>query len=132
MDGQPFFLVNKAVDPGLIDVLREDIIPRLLRDVPGQPSEQQLNDDPTLHRFTMVFDREGYSPAFIGAASRRGLDDSNSKGVFDVAIDARPTGRPVFRGEEDGDKGPQASVVFIGEKKPTTVHDESRHEEQSR
>ncbi|HRI72196.1 MAG TPA: hypothetical protein PK156_48515 [Polyangium sp.] len=35
MDGQPFFLVNKVVDPGLIDVLREDIIPRLVRDVPG-------------------------------------------------------------------------------------------------
>ena len=65
MDGQPFFLVNKAVDPGLIEVLREDVIPRLLRDVPAQPSEQQLNADPTLHRFTMVFDREGYSPDFM-------------------------------------------------------------------
>ncbi len=71
MDGQPFFLVNKAVDPGLIDVLREDIIPRLLRDVPEQPSEQQLNADPMLHRFTIVFDREGYSPAFMLEAKKQ-------------------------------------------------------------
>lgn len=71
MDGQPFFVVNKAVDPGLIDVLREDIIPRLLRDVPGQPSEEQLNAAPLLHRFTIVFDREGYSPAFMLEAKKQ-------------------------------------------------------------
>lgn len=71
MDGQPFFLVNKAVDPGLLDVLREDIIPRLLRDVPGQPSEEQLNADPLLHRFTLVFDREGYSPEFMLEAKKK-------------------------------------------------------------
>ena len=29
IDGQPFFLLNKAVDPGLIKVMQEDIIPRL-------------------------------------------------------------------------------------------------------
>lgn len=71
MDGQPFFLVNKVVDPGLIDVLREDIIPRLLCDVPGQPTDEQLNADLTLHRFTVVFDREGYSPAFMLEAKKQ-------------------------------------------------------------
>jgi hypothetical protein len=71
MDGQPFFLVNKVVDPGLIDVLREDIIPRLLRDVPGQPADEQLIADLTLHRFTIVFDREGYSPAFMLEAKKQ-------------------------------------------------------------
>jgi len=34
-------------------------------DVPGQPSEELLEADPLLHRFTVVFDREGYSPAFL-------------------------------------------------------------------
>lgn len=62
MDGQPFFAVNKAVDPGLVKVMEEDIVPRLESDVPNQPSAAQLDADPLLHRFMLVFDREGYSP----------------------------------------------------------------------
>ena len=62
MDGKPFFRINQAVDPGLIAVLRDEIIPVLLRDVPGQPSAQELEADPLLHRFTIIVDREGYSP----------------------------------------------------------------------
>ena len=65
MDGQPFFVVNQAVDPGLIKVLEQDILPRLDEGVPGQPSEALLEADPLLHRFTLVFDREGYSPKFL-------------------------------------------------------------------
>ena len=48
MDGQPFFAVNQAADPGLIQVLEQDILPRLLRDVPGQPDEEALEGDPLL------------------------------------------------------------------------------------
>lgn len=65
MDGQPFFVVNQAVDPGLIKVIEQDIVPRLDDDVPGQPNKQVLEADPLWHRFTLVFDREGYSPAFL-------------------------------------------------------------------
>lgn len=64
MDGQPFFAINKVVDPGLIKVIEEDIVPRLIREVPSQPSQAQLDADLLLHRFTLVFDREGYSPEF--------------------------------------------------------------------
>lgn len=60
MDGQPFFAVNVAVDPGLIQVIEQDILPRLLRDA--------LGGDPLLHRFTLVFDREGYSPDLMQRA----------------------------------------------------------------
>ena len=67
MDGQPFFVVSQAVDPGLLKVMEHDLIPRLEKDVPNQPSQQQLADDPSLHRFTVVFDREGYSPGFLAA-----------------------------------------------------------------
>ena len=63
--GQPFFVVEKTVDPGLLEVLRKDIVPRLLREVPQQPSEEQLEKDPHLCRFVLVFDREGYSPGFF-------------------------------------------------------------------
>ena len=65
MDGQPFFVVSQAVDPGLLQVLREKIVPRLKTEVPGQPTAAQLEADPLLHRFTLIFDREGYSPDFF-------------------------------------------------------------------
>ena len=65
MDSQPFFLINKEIDPGLIKVLENEIVPRLERDVPCQPSLFQQDEDPYIHRFTLVFDREGYSPVFF-------------------------------------------------------------------
>lgn len=65
LDGRPFFLVSRPVDPGLIEVLRTEIIPRLLADAPGQPSAAQLAEDRLRHRFTLVFDRAGYSPEFF-------------------------------------------------------------------
>jgi len=66
MDGQPFFLITKDVDPGLIKVLTHDIVPRLVNDIPNQPSSEELEDEESLvHRFTLVFDREGYSPDFF-------------------------------------------------------------------
>ncbi len=63
--GQPFFVIEKVVDPGLLQVLCEDIVPRLLRDVPYQPSEKELEANPYRCRFVLVFDREGYSPQFF-------------------------------------------------------------------
>jgi hypothetical protein len=63
--GQPFFSVERPIDHGLLEALRSDIVPRLLRDVPAQPTTQQLQADPCRSRFVIVFDREGYSPAFL-------------------------------------------------------------------
>lgn len=63
--GQPFFVVEKQIDRGMLEALRTEIVPRLLKDVPGQPDEKELAADPLLHRFIIVFDREGYSPAFF-------------------------------------------------------------------
>jgi hypothetical protein len=63
--GQPFFVIERPVDQGMLEAIQNDIVPRLLADVPGQPTKQQLDDDPHLHRFVMLFDREGYSPAFF-------------------------------------------------------------------
>jgi hypothetical protein len=64
--GLPLFVVEKTADHGLLEALRTDIVPRLLRDVPGQPSEEQLAADPHRCRLVLVFDREGYTPAFFG------------------------------------------------------------------
>jgi transposase len=63
--GRPFFVIEKEIDPGLLNTLRHDIVPRLLEQVPDQPSQQQLNKDPYRCRFVLVYDREGYSPAFF-------------------------------------------------------------------
>jgi hypothetical protein len=63
--GRPFFVVSKTVDPGLLKTLRGDIVPRLLRDIPDQPTEQELKVNAQQCRFILVFDREGYSPAFF-------------------------------------------------------------------
>ncbi|MGH8583767.1 MAG: putative transposase, partial [Gammaproteobacteria bacterium] len=71
MDGQPFFVVSQAVDPGLLRVLEQEIIPRLERDLPREQSPEELAADPLLHRFTVVFDREGYSPAFLARMKQK-------------------------------------------------------------
>ena len=42
MFGQPFFLIHQPVDPGLIQSLKEEIVPRLELDVPGQPTAEEL------------------------------------------------------------------------------------------
>jgi hypothetical protein len=65
MDGQPFFAINQAVDPGMIKVIEGEILPELDRRVPVQADAEPLAADPRLHRFTLVFDREGYSPDFF-------------------------------------------------------------------
>lgn len=65
MDGQPFFVVTKEVDSGLLKVLAEEIVPRLEQDVPNQPTSEELASDRWLHRFVIIFDREGYSPDFF-------------------------------------------------------------------
>jgi hypothetical protein len=63
MDGQPFLYVNKEVDPGLIATLKQNVIPWLEASVTKTAEqERRLAADVRAHWFTMVFDREGYSP----------------------------------------------------------------------
>ena len=62
---QPFFCVNAPVNPGLLEMIRREIVPRLEQDVANQPSEAELEANPWLFRFALIFDREGYSPNFF-------------------------------------------------------------------
>ena len=64
LDGAPFFVIAQSVNPDLIAALRQSIVPRLLAQAP-QPQAQALKADPLLPRFTLIFDREGYSPDFF-------------------------------------------------------------------
>jgi hypothetical protein len=63
--GQPFFAVERPIDHGLLEALRSDIVPRLLKDVPSQPTAEELEDNRYRARFVILFDREGYSPEFF-------------------------------------------------------------------
>lgn len=63
--GMPFFVISTPFTTGLLDMLRNEIVPRLLKDVPQQHTEEELASDRYLARFTLVFDREGYSPEFF-------------------------------------------------------------------
>ena len=65
MDGQPFMVVNKVVDPGMIKVIENDILPELAARVPAQAERTAASTRPYPHKFTLVFDREGFSPELM-------------------------------------------------------------------
>jgi len=65
LDGLPFFKINQAVDPGLVRVLEEQIVPELETRIPHQPGQAELDADPLRMRFRLIFDREGYSPGLF-------------------------------------------------------------------
>ena len=60
--GMPYFVVTGEVNEKLGEMLSSEIIPRLMKQVALPVSEQDLMQDPDLPRFTLTFDREGYSP----------------------------------------------------------------------
>jgi hypothetical protein len=71
LGGEPFFVITQLINPGLVGVLRAQIVPRLLREAP-QPTQAALEADPDAVRFTLVVDREAYSPAlFAELAAQR-------------------------------------------------------------
>lgn len=63
--GRPFFVISTPFTSGLLDMLENEIVPQLRRDVPNQPDKLELANDRYLNRFVLVFDREGYSPEFF-------------------------------------------------------------------
>ena len=47
--GQPFFVVREVINAGMLSVLQDKIVPRLLQDVPKQPVQEQLEAYPYLY-----------------------------------------------------------------------------------
>jgi hypothetical protein len=60
--GMPYFVVSGEVNEKLGEMLSEKIIPQLKEQIALAVSDEQLSNDPDLPRFTITFDREGYSP----------------------------------------------------------------------
>jgi hypothetical protein len=73
LDGQPFLYINKEVDHGLVQELREEFGPWLEANVVvSEQQRQRMEADPRVPRFTLIFDREGYSPElFLELQQRR-------------------------------------------------------------
>ena len=70
--GQPYFVVHKTINEGMIRTILDDIIPELDKSLPNQSSAEELEKKPLLHRYMLVFDREAYSvPFFIELKKQR-------------------------------------------------------------
>jgi hypothetical protein len=50
--------------------MERDLIPRLEKDVPNQPSQQQLEDDPSLHAPVLLQHEKGLSDNIEGPTIR--------------------------------------------------------------
>lgn len=64
-EGLPFLVVTGEVNEKLQEIILDKIVPELLGNVALKISDAQLESDPDLPRFTLVFDREAYSPKFF-------------------------------------------------------------------
>jgi hypothetical protein len=63
LNGEPFCYFNQAVDHGLVQAMRGDVLPWLKANAPlSAEHEQRMAANPRVPRFTVIFDREGYSP----------------------------------------------------------------------
>jgi hypothetical protein len=72
LGGNPFFYINKAVDPGLLSVLESEIVPQIESNLASCPYDPTIaKPSKPLHQFTLLFDREGYSPDFMKRMSEK-------------------------------------------------------------
>jgi len=63
--GMPYFYVTGNVNEKLQFAIVNEIIPKLINDIPCKYSDKELEADDEIARFTLVFDREAYSPVLF-------------------------------------------------------------------
>ena len=68
LGGAPLLCVHKQVDPALVAELRDGLLPQL-EELGLLPAAQE----PSRPRLTLVFDREGWSPALFAQLAERGI-----------------------------------------------------------
>ena len=74
LEGQPFCYFNQAVDHGLVQAMRGEVLPWLEANVSlSAEQRQRVAADPRVPRFTVIFDREGYSPDLFGELQAQGI-----------------------------------------------------------
>jgi hypothetical protein len=99
--GLPFFFITAEVNEKMIEMLEDEIVPRLLELHPvSQEQRRQMDENPDYPLFTLVFDREAYSPALFKRlwekyrisvlTYRKGVKDQWEEDDFeDVDVDVR-------------------------------------------
>jgi len=65
-EGLPYFYVSGQVNEKLLEMLSSHILPDLLKQITPKYTEEELALDLDLARFTIIFDREGFSPEYYG------------------------------------------------------------------
>lgn len=65
-DGQPYFFITAKVNEKMEEILKAEIIPELIRLHPvSAEQKKRMEENPDEPLFTLVFDREAYSPSFF-------------------------------------------------------------------
>jgi len=61
----PFMVFTGELNEKLKDIIKEKIVPELIGQTKSLIGQASLDADPQLPRFTIIFDREAYEPAFF-------------------------------------------------------------------
>ena len=74
LDGTPLLCLHQSLDPKMVQALEHDVVPALeaLAVVPQSPPDL-TGPNPGAPALTLVFDREGWSPALFARLARRGI-----------------------------------------------------------
>ncbi len=75
LGGSPFLCWHKPTDPGIVQAVRQDVLPALRRAGALGPEAPDLDRRalPARPALTLVFDREGWSPALFRDLARQGV-----------------------------------------------------------
>ena len=74
LGGRPLLCLHKDLDPGMARALEHDVLPALERiGLPGPDAPDLTASEDAAPALTLVFDREGWSPALFGRLARRGI-----------------------------------------------------------
>jgi hypothetical protein len=93
VSGKPFFFVTAQVNEKMIEMLESEIIPRLLLSHTVSDEQKKLmKENADYPLFTLIFDREAYSPAFFNrlwkkyriaiVSYRKNVKDTWDKSLF--------------------------------------------------
>jgi len=64
--GLPFFFITAEVNEKMIEMLENEIVPRLIKmHTVSEEQKRKMSENPDYPLFTLVFDREAYSPALF-------------------------------------------------------------------
>jgi hypothetical protein len=144
-DGLPYFYVTGQLNEKLQEMITVQLVPRLLELTDGRISQEDLEMDEALPRFTLVFDREAYSPRFFRhlwesfriavITYRKNVKDQWDKEdftVYDIDTDLETTmelcekqielnGVSLREIRRLTDTGHQTSVITTNSKMPTAL-----------